>query len=820
MEAASQQLRALLGACAAASSQDADEVQVLTPEQLQFWDALCGPAASSESLALAADLALLLASTNVAVHKLLALLRALLLHPSLHCAGLVRLAHLTFKGLKRAKRWDALSAASTQLLDAIYAKVLLPDTRERALRFYVEVLVGFQHSAELYARSVPQLVELAEIFSGEDENRQLMHPLLVACAALEHCHRGYEAEAMTLRRALRASFGARVDRPTAAEAERLLRSSAWVLPAETLDDMLPSVEGKWVVDEFVSDQLGSGAPQNAGSVLLKKTTNCFAHEVKATMVDSKAKQTLELTGYLFQQMPEMQVLLAHPETMEASPWELEGHWRQLHDETGPATTTVPMAPIAAPTWDCRACTMNNEGSATKCTTCGTERPADVNVPAIASTSKGSNPAPFTAVFSSDLSFMRMKWSRGEQQGVWLARKQIVEREFDLAVSLAAANDVMMDSTDLPAFVFSPEGNPASILVLERPVLSTSDRTEFTVQVWICPERSPSENDAQVVLANGHDFELILTSAGHLMWQIAGGRYTVTSRDAVQFGVFSHVTMSFSQDRVVLLIDGSVAGEMARSSLLDEAGPSAPGMPLLTIGGSFQSCDPNEKGKTSSCFYGQMLDLRIWSTLLSNLDDNWSIWNALTGQEGHLVGYYPLAGDSERLLLDLSRQQNHACVFEGYQSADTVHEASISLINSFAPATPVEAIPVKNAFAVSLGSEFFGSGKFSLPSDSSNGSIGLRVDSGDSGAALWRQNAVSIAGGFQSMLSIAPPAAEETESSLKMVVFALCEASFWELVPLLSEAAKISNVACDDEVDSSLRYFYGPAMLIKKPNPRW
>nr|KAE8937147.1 hypothetical protein PF009_g12943 [Phytophthora fragariae] len=804
MEAASQQLRALLGACAAASSQDADEVQVLTPEQLQFWDALCGPAASSESLALAADLALLLASTNVAVHKLLALLRALLLHPSLHCAGLVRLAHLTFKGLKRAKRWDALSAASTQLLDAIYAKVLLPDTRERALRFYVEVLVGFQHSAELYARSVPQLVELAEIFSGEDENRQLMHPLLVACAALEHCHRGYEAEAMTLRRALRASFGARVDRPTAAEAERLLRSSAWVLPAETLDDMLPSVEGKWVVDEFVSDQLGSGAPQNAGSVLLKKTTNCFAHEVKATMVDSKAKQTLELTGYLFQQMPEMQVLLAHPETMEASPWELEGHWRQLHDETGPATTTVPMAPIAAPTWDCRACTMNNEGSATKCTTCGTERPADVNVPAIASTSKGSNPAPFTAVFSSDLSFMRMKWSRGEQQGVWLARKQIVEREFDLAVSLAAANDVMMDSTDLPAFVFSPEGNPASILVLERPVLSTSDRTEFTVQVWICPERSPSENDAQVVLANGHDFELILTSAGHLMWQIAGGRYTVTSRDAVQFGVFSHVTMSFSQDRVVLLIDGSVAGEMARSSLLDEAGPSAPGMPLLTIGGSFQSCDPNEKGKTSSCFYGQMLDLRIWSTLLSNLDDNWSIWNALTGQEGHLVGYYPLAGDSERLLLDLSRQQNHACVFEGYQSADTVHEASISLINSFAPATPVEAIPVKNAFAVSLGSEFFGSGKFSLPSDSSNGSIGLRVDSGDSGAALWRQNAVSIAGGFQSMLSIAPPAAEETESSLKMVVFALCEASFWELVPLLSEAAKISNVACDDEVDSSLR----------------
>ncbi|KAG6619334.1 Ubiquitin-specific protease [Phytophthora cinnamomi] len=533
MEAATQQLRALLGACAAVSAaaaastaaqedvnarvQSVDAALGLAPEQRQFWDELCGPAASSASLALAEDLALLLASTNVADDKLLSLLRVLLVHPALHCAGLVRLAQLTFQGLKRAKRWDALLAVSTQLLDAVYAKVLLKDTRERALRLYVELLVGFQHSAALYERNVPKLVKLAELLSGEDaeENKQLVHPLLVACAALEHCHRGYEAEAMTLRRAMRKSFGSHVDRPTAAEAERLLRASAWVLPAEKLDEMLPSIEGKWVVDEFISDQHGNGGPQNAGSVLLKKTTNCFAHEVKATMVDAKAKQTLELTGYLFQQMPEMQVLLSHPEEMEVSPWELEGHWRQLHDEAGPATTSMPMAPIAAPTWDCRACTMNNEGSATKCTTCGTERPADVNVPTIASTSKGSNPAPFSAVFSADLSFMRMKWSRGEQQGVWLARKQIVDTNFDLAVSLAAANSVMMDSSNLPAFVFSSEGNPASTLVLERPVLSTSDCTEFTVQIWIRPEPSPSGNDAQVILANGHDFELTLTSAGHL-----------------------------------------------------------------------------------------------------------------------------------------------------------------------------------------------------------------------------------------------------------------------------------------------------------------
>uniref|UniRef100_H3HC61 RanBP2-type domain-containing protein n=1 Tax=Phytophthora ramorum TaxID=164328 RepID=H3HC61_PHYRM len=695
MEAATEQFRVLLGACVAVSTaaaaspepqdvalrvQAVDAPRVLTPDRLQYWDLLCGDSASAASLSLAEDLALLVSSTNISANQQLSLLRVLLLHPSLHCNGLVRLAQMTFKGFKLTKRWDVLHAVSTQLLDAVYAKIIQKDTRQRALRFYIEILVGFQHSAELFEKNVPKLVKLADLFSGDDaeENRELVHPLLVACAALEHCHRGYEAEAMTLRRALRRAFGSQVDRPTAAEAERLLRASAWVLPADTMDEMLPSVEGKWIVDEFISDQHGNGGPQNAGSVLLKKTTNCFAHEVTATMMDKRAKNKLELTGYLFKKIPEMQVLLSHPEMMEVSTWELEGQWRQLHDEKGPATSTALMAPISAPTWDCRACTMNNEGNATKCTTCGTERPADVNVPTIPTTSKGSNPAPFSAVFSSDLSFMRMRWSRGEQQGVWLARRQTTETSFDLAVSLVDANDAMMDSTNLPAFVFSPKGNPASTLVLERGVLSTSDRTEFTVQVWIRPERSPTENEAQIVLANGHDFELSLTSAGHLVWQLAGGRYTVTSRDAVQFGVFCHVTLSFGQERVGLLIDGSVAGEIARSEVLDEAGPSAPGASLLTIGGSFESCDPNEKGKPPSCFYGQMLDLRIWSTLLSKLDESWSIWYALTGREGHLVGYYPLAGDSERLLLDLSKQQNHACVFEGYQSPDAVHDATVSM----------------------------------------------------------------------------------------------------------------------------------------------
>ncbi|CAH0487826.1 unnamed protein product [Peronospora farinosa] len=818
MDVMTEHFRALVSACvainaAAVASTDVEDIATciqnidaslgLTTEQRRYWDVI-----GEEALSLVKDLALLLASTNISTNQLLSLLRVLLLHPSLHCSGLVRLVQMTFQGLKVTKRWDALDAVSTHLLDAIYAKILQKDTRDQALQFYIQVLAGFQHSAELYEKNVTKIVKLAELFSAEDsdENKKLVHPLLVLCAALEHCHRGYEAEAMTLRRAMRANLGSHVARPTAAEAERLLRASAWILPPEQLDAMFPSIEGKWVVDEFTSDQHVNGGPVNGGSVLLKKTTNCFAYEMKATMIDPKLKHTLELTGCLFQQMPEMQVLLSHPETIEASTWELEGHWRQLHDENTPATAIAPMGSISVPTWDCRACTMNNEGSVTKCATCGTERPADTSVLTIPNSSKGSNPAPFLAVFSSDLSFMRMRWSRGEQQGVWLARKQVIDTSFDLATSLVAANNAMMDSADLPAFVFSPEGNPASTLVLERTLISTSDQTEFTVQVWICPKCLPSADETQVVLANDHDFELLLTSAGYLVWQIAGGRYAVTSRDTVQFDVFCHVTLSFGQDRMVLLVNDLVAGETAK---IDEAGPSAPGASLLTIGGSFESCDLNEKEKAPSCFYGQILDLRIWSTQLSKLDENWSIWNALTGREGHLVGYYPLVGDSERLLMDLSKYQNHACVFAGYQSADGIHDAEILSVHNFAPATPADTIPVKNALAVSLGSDFLGSGKFSLPDGSSEGACGLRVDCGECGAALWRQNAVCIASGFQSVLSIAPPASGENSSLRKTVVFALCEATFWDFVPLLSEATRVAG----DDGGSSLQHFDGSAVLI-------
>ncbi|RLN89034.1 hypothetical protein BBJ28_00025534, partial [Nothophytophthora sp. Chile5] len=201
MDAAMEQFRALLAACVAVSRAAAspttapnagdadarirlvDATVGLAPECLPYWDSLCADDASPAMRALAEDLGALLASTNVSDPKIVELLRVLLVHPSFHAAGVLRLSQLTFRGLKLAKRWETLTLVSTELLDAVYASVLQADTRARALRFFIDILVGFQHSAELYERNVPKLVALAELLadgSEEANNNELVHPFVVA----------------------------------------------------------------------------------------------------------------------------------------------------------------------------------------------------------------------------------------------------------------------------------------------------------------------------------------------------------------------------------------------------------------------------------------------------------------------------------------------------------------------------------------------------------------------------------------------------------------------------------------------------------------
>lgn len=831
MDEPAAKLRALLAAGAAVSraaqgSDDAGVILVvgselgLSAEDRAFWDAQGEaherrePSGSAEP-SLLEDLGVLLATADAEGAALRRLLRVLLVHESFHCAGVVRLAHLTFRGLKLAKRWDDLSLASTQLSGAIFEKVRRTETADPALRFWLEVLAGFQHSADLYEQSVDQLAALAASLSDRENpgSTRISRSLLVTtCVALMHYHRGYEAENARLQQSLQKAFGDSIEWPTTADAERVLRDAAWVLPPGKTDRYFHSIEGKWVHDEFGSDVVlpGSSSARNAGSVLFKKLTNCFAHEVTATMqnASSKGKETtVELNGYLLQCLPSIQVLLSDPRSMEQVPWTLEGHWRQVLKSYNPddTTSTAPPIAIVKPDWNCQACTMKNQGSAAQCSTCGTARsslPATAPVAAAA----GSNPAPFSAIFNASLSFLRIKWSRGEQQGVWLARREAVSNGFDIEAPLKSLSDEMRDASQLPMYAYSSRGNSSSILVMERPVLSVTSHSEYAVQLWIRPEASRAEQ--QVVLANSQEFELSMTSTGILVWEVSAGRYTVMTSSSLEFGKLYHVTLSMDTTAMSILIDNQVVGEAEKTSDVEGYGPLPSGSAaLLTVGGSFDIATPGSIASSKSCFQGAIFDLRVWAcSATSPSVQAHSITQALKGCEEKLLAYYPLVGKTERLLMDLTKDGNHANVMDAYQSS----MESLGICQAdFTPTVEIVELPVRNLFSVTLSDEFLGSGSISM--DGEKGFIAV----GD--AALWSSTPLqdAVTRGFKTNFSLdfgIADSSDVTASYSDTVVFAISGGSFWDLSPMISEAAE--TLLPYDIESRSITSFGNPSLFVK------
>uniref|UniRef100_K3WU91 Ubiquitinyl hydrolase 1 n=1 Tax=Globisporangium ultimum (strain ATCC 200006 / CBS 805.95 / DAOM BR144) TaxID=431595 RepID=K3WU91_GLOUD len=768
---------------------DADAAQFTDVDRI-FWDSLSQEHAQD----LMNDIGLLLASTTVKDVKLVHLMKVLLLDPLFDSVGVLQLVQKTFHGLKFAKRWDALILASNECIDAVYGKIYEAETSQLALQFWMEMLLGYQHAADLYQRNHARLADVAAFLGVQREKHAgdvdlaqqyqgMIAHFVLACVALMHCHRGYEQESYLLQLAMKQAFREEdLARPTAVAAETLLRESAWILPAETVGKYLPSIEGKWVLDEFSSDHqhAGASAPQNAGSVLLRKKANCFAHEITATIEGNDESQKFRLSGYVFQEIPEMQVLLSQPETIVTSPWELEGHWSQLY-EANAATNSRPSAPVLPLPWNCHACTMSNEASATKCSTCGTKAPAKVTIQTSFDSSLGSNPAPFGATFDSSYSFMRMQWTRGEQRGVWLAKKQPLSRQFDFAPIFATAGNTMTDSSYLPMHVYSPMGKADNVLLLEKPIVSTGSNMEITLQVWIRPDIPHEESQRQAILSYGAEYALWMTSSGELVWEIVGGLCSVTSSKLVNFETFSHVTLLLGKHKMEMLIDGASVGDAeygddVRGNIFSARAP------VFAIGGDLIAGVAPE---IQSIFSGAVIDLRIWSALLVTPS---SLTTALSGEEEHLIGYYPLVGDSQRILMDLSKQENHATVFEAFSPSDAIgREKQVSVVgNNFSPSVQVEELPVMLHFPTSFDSDFIGSGRFSLV----DGVGALVIDRSGQGGALWNSSPVSVSCGFETSFEFALANAAGTSGDSRCAIFTLCESSYWNVSPLVAEASTL------------------------------
>lgn len=804
MDPAMARLRALLAAAAASTdsppplSAASAAVAAFSAEDRAFWDA----AAPS----LAEDVGLLLASAGVADTQLVRVLRALLEAPRFRGAGVLRVARASVRGLKLARRYDALALAVNELPDAALAKLREPQSASLALQLWLELLLGCQHSADVFIRSHAKLADTATFLAeqrrepGGDEVEDMIRHFVLACAALMHCHRGHEHESYLLQLALKQAFTEEdLSRPTAASVELLLRETAWVLPIDSAGEhLLPSVEGKWVADEFAGDQHASGAsaPQNAGSVLLRRSGHAYAHEVSASVENRDGTQKLRMSGFLFQQMPEMQVLLSQPESTLSTPWELEGHWSQVYEAN--ATPTRPSAPIvssASTPWACQACTMANEASATKCSTCGTESPSRVTVQTSFDDVQGSNPAPFCATFDSTHSFMRVQWSRGEQQGVWLARKQKVARQFDIGSGIAAVSNAMSDSTSVPMHAFSPNGSAANVLLLEKPIVSSGSHSELTVQVWIRPRAPTSATDdgqVQVVLGYGSEFQLSLSHSGELVWEIAGGAHSVQFSQALAFDTFHHVTLSLGNRTMEMTVDGLSTGEQKFSEEVRKVLFSARS-PEFTIGGSLVADSTGTR--VTSVFSGAIYDLRIWSTMQPPVP----VAAGLAGSEDNLLGYYPLVGNAQRILIDVSSLENHATVFEAYRPRDALGSGKSAVVikNSFAPTTELASLPVMLHFVSALGREFVGSGVFSVI----DGADTLSIDRGMTGAALWQSNPVSVLPGFQTSFQLEAATQNGSNASGASTVFALCEATYWNFTPLIAEAGTLVGSSPSDLASS-------------------
>lgn len=786
-----------------------------------FWDAL-----GERGDGLIEDVGLFLATTNVSTDKMIKTLRLLLAYESFDCVGVVRLVQSAFRGFKYAKRWDCLLAASSSdgIVDAVHAKVSQASTMDSAMRFWLQILLGYQHTAELYLRSHTQLLQFVQLLSEKKQTAEdpiaigqvdeLIKTFILACAALIHCHRGYESEADALQTAIQTTFGPEFEVPAANAVEVLLREASWVLSSAEINKYLPSVEGKWVLDEFSNEQIALGASpsQNAGSIRLRKLGNCFAHEFSATMKNAKTNSTLQLDGSLFQPLQEMQVLLAETESKSKAHWGLEGHWSQLHgfNESSQASN-VSISSLVPTEWVCQACTMRNLASATKCSTCGTEPASSlVSQPTTDIVVQGSNPAPFSAVFDATYSFMRIRWSRGEQQGVWLAKKEIVTTSFDLQPALAEANEAMIDTANLPMHAYSPGGIAANVFVLEKPIACLVPHSEFTIQLWIRPEPSSSDQPKQTILANGCDFELYITTAGQLVWEVGFGKYSVMSSRPVAFGEFSHVSLLGGKDEFKIMVNNELAGEIRRSSDQEKKSIDSKNA-VFAIGGTVESL--MTALIASSCFYGAILDLRIWSVLLSSQSGYLcAAKSSLSGGEDNLVGYYPLVGADQRLLMDLSGQDNHACVVTAYLKVVDLPILS-TVVSNFAPSTPLDNLPVSGQFTISLGNAFTASGKISVAEGNQNTStLGLAIDPDQFGAAIWQVNPINIGGGFDTSFAL------DSAPSSTNCVLAFCESSFWEMSPLLSEAAESFNTSFMKLVDGASssetsRKFKGSALFV-------
>ncbi|OQR88731.1 ubiquitin-specific protease [Thraustotheca clavata] len=672
---------------------------------------------------------------------------------------LLQLIKHTYSGLKIAKRFECLDIATSALVPALLQliEVLLPvnglihadaHLSVETLSFLGNVLLGYQHSSSLYQKYHCHLVQLAESIGQHPQlhdtalGSTLGQLMVLIAASLIRLNPG----ALLLNAELQKSVALNLNqfaKPSSSEIDICLRENAWIL--STNQEFLPSIEGLWELDEFND---ATTASKNAGSVHLQRTNSCHAVPFTSTLYGDDGNKKYELSGTA---VSPLDLLQSTSKTHDKS-WYLQGHWHQILESNAPNTMQSPNL-TATSEWSCKACTVVNVPTATKCSTCGAAAP-----PAMPSAlnelafTSGSNPAPFSAILNDRI--LSIQWSRGDQKGTWLARRYSPKAHFALPTL----------TSELSAMVYNLTGDTSQCLVVEKNI-SVQNHLETTFECHFL-QNANSSAAKQAIVGNGQ-FALSI-SVGNLVWEY--GRQ-VLSVPLPSTEEFVHVALVWNTTELILVLNGEISSRSPRSRdqeediLAKHFVIGARPVDAITPPASFLQL-PTSKFTLEDGFHGSIVEVRLWSNAQS-LENIQEQSNQVSSKEHqHLMLYLPLVGPYEHLLIDHGPHGNHATKY------DSAEEHPVTRLQ------PNSSLPVLNH----LWSVIDGVGVCGAVSTSPDHDWTLH-----SGSALWYEEAVDFQTNSSLQIAIDTSFAMSTKTSL---CFALATSSFWSLASLIDEVSLI------------------------------
>ena len=146
--------------------------------------------------------------------------------------------------------------------------------------------------------------------------------------------------------------------------------------------------------------------------------------------------------------------------------------------------------------------------------------------------------------------------------------------------------------------------------------------EFTIQFWVKPN---GDNANKVLLSRAGQFEIRINADNKLQFET--GVRALTSNSDISMSRFTHLSLVFNKNatknNLMIYTDGRLTDS------LDAAGISISGSTALYVGA---------KNATTEFFKGNIDDLRIWRTALSEEDIQFNYSAVLAGKENNLGLY--------------------------------------------------------------------------------------------------------------------------------------------------------------------------------------